>query len=224
MTDCPELTGRLLLEWRNADAPDFMLGDRLVSMRRLRERVAQIQTEESYEATWYSLLMGEHDRHAHNEEYVARLLVLLDRRPVAINALQRSIGVQLGHLFRTLGERAGVEFRAHTSTLRARIREDYYSWPAQTFVDAEGGRILHGGEILEIPRLLEIFKKDARRPLRRGDEEAELGLDADDAFEVDDELMGLLPDVDVVPLPLYPTMRAVPKPPLYRATPAPWRK
>lgn len=224
MRDFNELdpNGRLSHEWQNCDAPDFMHGDRLVSMSRLKARVLEIQRTEPYARTWASLVLGEHERHAHNDEYVARILVLLDHRPIPINPLQRSIGFQLGHLFRTLNERAGVEFRAHTSTMRARIRQDYYSWPHQVFVDAENHRILHGDQVIAIPPELQVFKKDAKRPMKHAEDELpddeDLDPDALDAFEVEDELIGLLPDDSgvVVPPPLHWRMRNPAGPPVYR--------
>jgi len=218
---------RLLNEWRNRTAPDFMFGDRLVSMERLAARVMEIKASESYVDTWLSLVLGEHERHAHNEEYVARLLVLLDDRVIPINPLQRSIGFQLGHLFRTLNERAGVVFRAHTSTMRARIREDYYAWPCQVYVNPEAGEIYHGDQVIAIPPELEIFKKDERRAQKKDvspDVEEEYGEEALDAFEVDDELIGLLPDPGFVPLPIHHSLRFPPQPPVYRPTPFAGRK
>lgn len=213
---------RLELEWRNMDAPDFMLKGRLVSMSRLRERVLEIQASETYVQTWKSLVLGDFERHAHNEEYVARLLVLLDNRVVPINPLQLSVGFQLGHLFRTLNERAGVKFRAHTSTMRARIREDYYPWPCQVFVLPDEGVVLHGEQEIPIPDELEVFKKDEWRAQKKDvteDVEEEYGEEALDTFEVDDQVIGLLPDVDVVPVPIHPRIRNPPAPPVYRATP-----
>ncbi len=218
MTESPDPLTRLRIEWRNIEVPDFTLGERAVSMKRLYQRVLAIKRREPYSRTWASLVLGKHHRHAHNEEYIARLLVLLDDRPIPINPLQRSIGLQLGHLFRTL-ERAGVDFRAHTSTLSSRIREDYYPWPLQVFVDAERGQMLHGDRLIDLPRELEVFKKDTKKPMKREDEWDEEVLLAHDE---DDDLLGLLEEVDVVvPIPIHPRLRAPVVAPIFRPTPRP---
>ncbi len=220
MPEFPEGLNRLSLEWRAFSLNDFTLGDRTVSMRRLYQRVLAIKARETYAQVWLSLVTGRHHRHAHNEEYVARLLVLLDDRPIPINPLQRSIGLQLGHLFRTL-ERAGVDFRAHTSTLSSRIREDYFPWPCQVFVFAEEGLILPGDSMLDLSKELEVFKKDEKRPMRKDDDEwgDEGLLDAHDGHEVEDTILGLLPDAEVVPLPIHPRLRQAVVAPLFRPTP-----
>lgn len=223
MSDYLAKPSKLTVEWRNRGVGDYIHKERLVSMKRLEERVREIQASESYIDTWMSLMLDQHERHAHNEEYVARILVLLDHRPVSVNPLQLSIGFQIGHLFRTLNERAGLSFRAHTSTIRSRIREDYYPWPIQVFIDPEERRMIFGDRVLDIPADVEIFKKDEKRPLRRDGEpeEDEDGFltDAADAFDVDDELLGLLQlEPEVVPLPLHHRMRHPAGPPVYRPT------
>lgn len=221
MTASPKKFSKLSIEWRNKGVTDFVHKERLVSMKRLAARVAEIQASESYVDTWLSLMLDQHERHAHNEEYVARILVLLDHRPVSINPLQLSIGFQIGHLFRTLNERAGVVFRGHTSTIRSRIREDYFPWPLQVFIDPESRRMIFGDQALDIPDDVEIFKKDEKRPLRRDGEPEEdqdgFLSDAADAFDVDDEVLGLLHvDTEVVPLPLHHRMRSPAGPPIYK--------
>jgi hypothetical protein len=194
----------LAVEWRNVLAEDFMHEERMISMQTLHKTLLKLKDEKTYTENWIELINGKLDRHAHSDEYVASLLYLVDERPVPISTLQKSIHLQLGHLFRTL-DRAGVEFRAHTSALGSRLRQGYWPWPCEIFVDPVRNVILRNGEEIPIPSLLKIYHRD------EGPQD-----DPEDSDPTEDDYIGLMEEEGDVPLPIHSLFRKPALPPDYQ--------
>jgi|GEM_PF-4929588 len=189
---------RLKIEWQNRNAPDFNLKGRLVSMRDLERKLAELKKEypgdEGYERIWQELAYGRVRRHAHNADFIVRLLYLVDERCVSAIHLQPSVNTQIGHLFRFL-RRAGVHWKANTVNIGSRLRRGYWPWPGEIFLDPMNGTMIRHGRIQPIPEDLEIFRAAEDNEDPEGLEETE---------RIRDDLLGLMDDEDaIVPLPLY---------------------
>lgn len=192
------------LEWRNHSQDDYVKDGSTVSMQTLKARVLKLKEQYSYVQVWSQLASMDIERHAGNEEYISRLIYLVDERPVPISVLQRSVSLQLGHLFRTL-DRADVDFRAHTHALTTRIRGGYWPWPCEMYVDVMNGQYFRAGEAHALPEGVDILRRDSD----------EYGAEQGDPA-VDDGTLGLIDGNDEVPLPLYPGLRERLGPPVYR--------
>lgn len=129
---------RLEREWRNrADE----------SMQVLLERLLALKDERTYEQVFADLVLREHKRHVENIEYLARLMYLIDERPMPILHLQPAVGLDQGHIYRTL-KRAGVVFEAPGSRSAP---DGYFPWKGEVYVDPIRRVLLRGGEEEEIP-------------------------------------------------------------------------
>lgn len=206
---------RLSVEWRNIDAPDQLDGERMVSMQALKAKLLELKRTHTYRDIWLELAGREHERHAHSDEYVARLLYLVDERCVPVSLLQHTIGLQLGHIFRTF-DRAGVVFRAHTSSISSRLRRGYWFWPCHVYLDPLDDSYLYEGVRYAIPKDFQLYLRD---------DDAEQWAEEDGDQEVRDEYLGQLelPD-DFVPAPIYPALREIvtlPRYPEQAKVPAP---
>lgn len=200
---------RLEFEWRNVAQLPREIDGRWVDMPALAAALLELKARKTYTEVWRDLALGVHARHAHNEDFVLHLLYLVDERPVPVSVLQRSIGMQLGHLFRTL-ERAGVEFRAHTTSFSSRLREGYWPWGNEIFLDPLRGTYLRGGEEFPIPEGLEVYLRDGEREDWDGEDDEERGEDQG----VRDRSIGLIDPGDLaVPLPIVPIFRRHTPPP-----------
>ena len=195
----------LKVEWRNKSQADYMLEERPISMAALERELLALKDRETYFENWLRLASKEDERHAHDNSFVARLLYLVDERPIPISALQKSIGMQLGHLFRNF-DRAGVVFRAHTSGLKSRLRSGYWPWPCEIYIDPTNGIILRHAVEIPLSDVLKIYHKD------NGPEE-----DPEDSDPTEDDYIGLLEETGDVPLPVHPRFRTATVPPEYKS-------
>lgn len=114
----------LKTEWKNAAHE---------SMRSLLARLIALKKEKAYEDVLMEFSMRTIVRHAHDVNFVAHLLYLVDERHFPVIHIQRIAGIQEGHLYRTL-KRAGVEFDA-TQSKTVQFDDQIASWPLQLHVD-----------------------------------------------------------------------------------------
>jgi len=111
-------------------------------MSELADKVLALKVKMTYFELWMSLLRRDQERHAHNLDYIAQLLYLLDERALSVLMLQQLHGIQPGHLYRTLG-RAGVNFKATTAT-GFRVEEPSSPYLSD-YYDPINSRILRDG-------------------------------------------------------------------------------
>lgn len=186
-------------EWRNKDDEDYTdEHGRVISMKELKARLLKLKDTVSYRKNWYHLATRHYPCHAHNLDFIAALLYLVDERTIPVSDLQPTIHLHVGHIYRSL-KRGGVLWRAHYKGIGSRLREDYYPWRGSVYVDPLAGVILHGAQKIIIPHGVDIYKdveQDAENENDRGG------------------VMGLIAGKVEVPLPLLPS-----KPPKVKRPP-----
>ncbi|TDE87346.1 hypothetical protein [Deinococcus sp. S9] len=190
---------RLLVEWGNRQQPDYLdENGRLISMATLERELLALKDAVSYKENMRRLATKKIERHAHHVPYIAALLYLLDERVLPVSDLQPVIHLQLGHLYRQL-RRGGVIYRAHSTGIGARLREDYHPYKGVVYLDPVSRTLLRSGERVALPGDAKIFK--------------DLDEDAENEGERE-EILGLLGAGNAtVPVPLLPTKRKAPKRP-----------
>lgn len=114
----------LQTEWKNVDHE---------SMQPLLKRLLELKEEKTYAEVAYALAMRQIVRHAHDINFVAHLLYIVDERSLPVIHLQRMTGIQQGHLYRHF-KRAGVEYDA-TQSKAVQFDDELLAWPLQFHID-----------------------------------------------------------------------------------------
>lgn len=163
---------RLEIEWINRKTPEYLNSHgRNISMPRLEQKLLTLKAEMSYKDNWKRLCLKTMSRHAHDEDYIVALLYLVDERCLPINELQPNIGLQVGHIYRQF-RRSGVEIRAHTKSLGARLCEPYVPYKGVFYLDPLAGLLIAAGERRVIPAGVDIYRapqEDAENPEDRNE-------------------------------------------------------